>query len=132
MVDDIYMSLEELPESAYEYLKDTLTYMDEDELRENGLYEERIEAILKGDEPDAQDMEMAFGGIMFVPDDFGFIKDRSDVGYDVELGFDNYISSLQEKYSDGYTEDISRALTDNYKLKDKLIETLTDIFFKYQ
>lgn len=123
------MGLDELPISAYDSLKDSLSYMDEEELKEKGLPEDRIEFILSGGEPDASDMEIAFGGIVFVPDDFGWFKYYDDIEDDVYYKLNSFLRELGEDYS--YPEsDLSHEVP--YKIWSEFVESIAKALFKNQ
>ena len=125
------MSLDELPHSAYESLKDWFIGAGREDLEGVGLPEDRIEYILNGGTPDYRDLELAYGGITFVPDDFGWFESKSEVYNTVEEEFDIFVDSMCKKYNTAfYDTDLASKEFDN--IRDKIIKAITEAVFQNQ
>lgn len=123
------MSLDELPHSAYESLKDWFIGAGREDLENVGLPEDRIEYILNGGTPDYRDLELAYGGIVFVPGDFGWFESKSEVYNTVEESFDTFVDSMCDKYNTDYY-DINTKTFEEFK--NKLVELITETVFQNQ
>lgn len=116
------MTLDQLPNSAYEMLMDRLIYADEEELRDLDLPEDRVKYILNGGEPDYRDMEIAFSGYDFIEDDFGLTS---------EMEIKDKVFDTFEKFLNKYElPEISNMLYS--KEADELIDSIATILFMNQ